>query len=68
MAVRRCNIRAESKDRMRVSIDALIVTERGTLTRQELEEFKATLADKIMVALTEVRYLHVNLSKIKVSR
>jgi hypothetical protein len=68
MAVRRFHVRVESKDRMRVACDILIVTEPGTLMQNEIERLKATLADKVMVALTEVPYLNAHVSQIKVSR
>lgn len=66
--VRRFNVAAVSKGRMKVSLDALIITEPGTLTKDELAGMKTVLADKLMVALAEMRYLNVNLSEIKVSR
>ncbi len=66
--VRRFSVSAKSKGRMRVNIETLIVTEPCTLTKGELASMKTVLADKIMVALSELRYLNVNLSEIKVSR
>lgn len=66
--VRTFTVKAESKGRMRVRLEAQIVTEPGTLTKDELAAMKSALADKLMVALAELRYLHVNLSEIKVSR
>lgn len=66
--VRRFSVSAQSKGRMRVNVETLIVTEPGTLTKDELAGMKAILADKLMVALSEMRYLNVNLSEIKVSR
>lgn len=66
--VRRFSVSAKSKDRMRVNVETLIVTETGALTKDELAHMKTLMADKIMVALSELRYLNVNLSEIKVSR
>lgn len=66
--VRRFSVSAKSKGRMRVNIETLIVTEPGTLTKDELASMKAILADKLMIALAEIHYLSVNLSEIKVSR
>ncbi len=59
---------AKSKDRIRVNVESLIVSERGALSKDELAHMKTVLADKLMVALSELRYLNVNLSEIKVSR
>lgn len=66
--IRRFSVSAQSKGRMRVNVETLIVTETGTLTKDELAGMKAVLADKLMVALAEMQYLNVNLSEIKVSR
>lgn len=68
MAVRTFEVRAESKGRMRVKLSAQIITEPGTLTRHEIEKLKADLADKLLFALNDVPYLHVNISQMKVTR
>lgn len=68
MAVRTLAVEARSKGRMSVKVNALIVTEPGTLTNSELDTLRSDLAGRLMVVLTELRYLHVPLSEIKVKR
>lgn len=66
--VRRFSVSAKSKGRIRVNLEALIISEPGTLSKDELAGMKALLADQLMNALSGLRYLHVHLSEIKVSR
>jgi hypothetical protein len=68
MAVRTFKIEANSKGRMNVRTNVQIVTEPGTLTNEELETFRHRLADKLMLALADTPYLHVNISQMKVKR
>lgn len=51
---------------MSVSLSALIHVEGGVLSRDELDRMRTVLADRMMVALTDIPYL--NISQIKVSR
>lgn len=68
MAVRRFSVSAKSKNRLRVNVETLIVTEPGTLMTDELEALKAELSDELMRVLSSARFINVHLSQIKVSR
>lgn len=68
MAVRTLAVEARSKGRMSVKVNAVIVTEPGTLTNGELDTLRSDIAGKLMVLLTDTRYLNVPLSEIKVKR
>jgi hypothetical protein len=66
--VRTFRVEAKSKGRMVVRARIDIITEPGTLTQGELATLKTRLADKLMLALADVPYLHVCISEIKVTR
>lgn len=61
-------VEAKSKDRIRVRLRAEIVSETGTLTRDEVDIFKTRLADNLMQTLANQQYLHVGISEMKVTR
>jgi hypothetical protein len=67
--IRRVNVRAVSKNRMRVDLSATIAVEPGVLMRSEADEMRKVLADKLMLFMAnEVPYLSVYLSDVKVTR
>lgn len=65
---RRFNVHACSKGRIRVSVNALIFIEPGTLMKEEADAMKNLLADEIMQSVARLRFLNVPLSKVKVTR
>jgi len=65
---RRISIHAKSKDRMTVNLDAQIRVEGGVLTKDEVQKMRNDLADRLMLVMADVPYLHVSLSQLKVSR
>lgn len=67
--VRRISVRAKSKDRMSVNLEALITVQSGVLVRDEVDEMRRTIASKLMVFMAhEVPFLNVHLSDVKVTR
>lgn len=67
--IRRVSVRAKSKDRLTVNIEALVIAQPGVLTRAEVDALRSTLASRLMLFMAnEVPFLHVQLSEIKVSR
>lgn len=66
--IRRINVEARSKERMSINISALIRVEGGVLTKDEVATLRTALADRLMVALTDVPYLHAHISEVKVTR
>lgn len=61
-------VEARSKGRMSVRLRAEIITEPGTLTKDEVSILKTRLADQLMHSLSSMPYLGVGISEIKVTR
>jgi len=66
--VRRINVYAKSKERISIDLSALIRVEPGVLTKDEADTLRTALADRLMLALTDVPYLHAHISEVKVTR
>jgi len=66
--VRRINVYAKSKERISINLSALIRVEPGVLTKDEADTLRTALADRLMLALTDVPYLHAHISEVKVTR
>lgn len=67
--IRRVTVKARSKDRMRVNLEALIVVEPGVLTRHEVDNVRTKVASRLMEFMAhEVPYLNIDLAEVKVSR
>jgi len=66
--VRTFNVEARSKGRMSIHLRAQIITEPGTLTKDEVSILKTRLADQLMNSLSVMPYLGVGISEIKVTR
>lgn len=68
MAVRNITINARSKDRLSITVRAQIITERGTLSKDEVETMRVSLADALLIAVQSTRYVNLGISEIKVTR
>jgi len=66
--VRRINVYAKSKERISINLSALIRVEPGVLTKDEADTLRTALADRLMLALTDVPYLYAHISEVKVTR
>jgi hypothetical protein len=66
--IRRINVSARSKERMSVNISALIRVEGGILMKEEVAKLRTALADRLMVAVTDIPYLNAHISEVKVTR
>jgi len=64
--IRRRTITAKDEE-LTVQVQVLIVSEPGTMGRDEINRMNDRISDKIMVAIVETPYVKVPLSRIKVS-